>query len=326
MSNHLITRRDSILALGATAAGAFAWNAGIARASVDEAAQPRRRALRVAHLTDVHVEPELRAGEGMAACFHHVQKLSDKPELILTGGDHIMDSFGADDARTTLQWDLWHRVLKGECGVPVRSCIGNHDIWGWDKTNSQSTGNESNWGKRRATDMLHLDERYYAFTQNGWQFVVLDSTQPATTSGDSYCAYLDDAQYDWLERTLAATPAATPIVVLSHIPILSAAAMLFSATERGDFKAGGGLMHTDCAKLKNLFARHSNVKLCISGHLHLCDRVEYNGVTYICNGAVSGNWWKGRHRDCDEGYAVLDLFDDGSFDHEYIKYGWKAAV
>ncbi|MEX2092204.1 MAG: hypothetical protein WD971_05980, partial [Pirellulales bacterium] len=75
-----------------------------------------------------------------------------------------------------------------------------------------------------------------------------------------------------------------------------------------------------------LFAKHPNVKLCISGHLHLLDRVDYNGVTYLCNGAVSGNWWGGRHKDCDEGYAVVDLYDDGTFEHEYVKYGWKAAI
>ena len=85
-------------------------------------------------------------------------------------------------------------------------------------------------------------------------------------------------------------------------------------------------MHTDCMKLKDLFAKHPNVKLCLSGHLHLLDRVDYNGVTYLCNGAVSGSWWNGRHKDCDEGYAVVDLYDDGSFEQEYVKYGWKAAV
>ena len=309
------------------AAGVLLSN-GLGRsAAAESTANPvRRRAIRLAHLTDVHVQPEKRAAEGLASCLHHVQQLADQPQLILSGGDHVMDSFGADDARTSLQWKLWHDAVKKECSLPVHSCIGNHDIWGWDKTGSKTTGDEANWGKRRSTDMLHLDERYSAFTQNGWHIVLLDSTQPPTTENDGYCAYLDDPQYAWLEQTLADTPATTHVLLLSHIPILSAAAMLFSAKERGDFKAGGGLMHTDCEKLKTLFARHPNVKLCLSGHLHLCDRVDYNGVTYLCNGAVSGNWWGGRHEDCDEGYAIVDLYDDGSFDHEYVKYGWKAAV
>jgi len=52
-------------------------------------------------------------------------------------------------------------------------------------------------------------------------------------------------------------------------------------------------MHVDAAKIKDLFAKHKNVKLCLSGHLHLVDRVDYNGVTYLCDGAVCGGWWKG---------------------------------
>jgi hypothetical protein len=53
------------------------------------------------------------------------------------------------------------------------------------------------------------------------------------------------------------------------------------------------------------------------------DRAEYNGVTYICDGAVCGAWWKGNHAECDEGYGVFDLFDDGTFAHRYITYGWQ---
>jgi Icc protein len=71
-----------------------------------------------------------------------------------------------------------------------------------------------------------------------------------------------------------------------------------------DFRVSRPLMYADCMQIKELFDRHPNVKPYLSGHLHSCDRVEYNGVTYLCNGAVCGNWWKGRHHDCDEDYSV----------------------
>jgi hypothetical protein len=326
MNETNITRRESMITLGAAAAGALAWCASPRPSLADAVGPAARRALRVAHLTDVHVEPELRAAEGLVACLQHVQQLADKPQLILTGGDHVMDSFEADDARTTLQWNLWNSLLKSECGIPVHSCIGNHDVWGWEKTRSNTTGKEPNWGKRRATDMLRLSERFYTFSQGGWQFVVLDSVHEPPAGQGGYVGQLDEPQFDWLQKTLRDIPASTPVLVLSHIPILSASAIIWAGQPDGNFEISGGLMHTDCLRLKELFAQHPNVKLCVSGHLHLCDRVDYNGVTYLCNGAVSGNWWKGRHKDCDEGYAVLDLFDDGSFNHQYVKYGWKAAV
>jgi 3',5'-cyclic AMP phosphodiesterase CpdA len=321
-----ITRRDSIISMGSAAAGLVAWSTLPRLANAESSASTRKRAMRVAHLTDLHVQPELRAAEGMGACLRHVQELVDKPDLILTGGDSVMDSFEADDARTALQWKTWSDVLKADCSIPVRSCIGNHDVWGWDKARSKTSGSEPNWGKKRATEMLGLDERYYTFSQEGWQLVVLDSVHSPPAGRGGYTGMLDDEQYDWLARTLRDTPVTTPVLVLSHIPILSAAAVLWAGEKEQDFNISRGLMHTDCVKLKDLFAKHSNVKLCLSGHLHLVDRTDYNGVTYLCDGAVSGNWWKGRHKDCDEGYAVLDLYDDGSFDHQYVKYGWKAAV
>ena len=64
------------------------------------------------------------------------------------------------------------------------------------------------------------------------------------------------------------------------------------------------------------------MKLCISGHIHLIDRVDYNNITYLCNGAVCGKWWRGTYQESPPGYALIDLYNDGSFAHQYIAYGW----
>lgn len=281
------------------------------------------RSLRLAHLTDVHVQPELAADRGLAACLKHVQALDDKPELILCGGDCVMDSFGQTRDRTKLQWDLWHRVLKGECGLPVEACIGNHDVWGWDRKSSGTTGDEPLYGKSWAVEALGLPRRYRSFDRAGWHFVVLDSTQPGARP-NSYTARIDDEQFDWLQKDLEATKKETPVLVLSHIPILSAAVFFDGENSKtGDWQVPGAWMHIDAVKLKDLFVGHPNVKVCLSGHLHLVDRVDYHGVTYLCNGAVCGGWWKGNYHECAPGYAVMDLHPDGSFDRTYIPFGWE---
>lgn len=322
MQHNQFTRRDALRIAGLTALGMT----GVESVALAQQSIPKptsKRSLRIAHLTDVHVQPERRASDGFISCLHHVQSLQDKPELILTGGDSVFDSFEADDARAKLQWDLWTAALKNENGIAVRSAIGNHDIWGGNKIKSRTSGDEPNYGKKRAVEMLHLSERYYAFDQNGWRFIVLDSTQPDGKGG--YVAFLDEPQFDWLRTTLRDTPANMPVLVLSHIPILSITTILWAKQEEDTFNVKTSLMHRDCVEIKSLFAQHPNVKLCLSGHMHLIDRCDYDGVTYLCNGAVSGNWWKGRHKECDEGYGVIDLFDDGMFAHEYVQYGWKAV-
>ncbi len=68
------------------------------------------------------------------------------------------------------------------------------------------------------------------------------------------------------------------------------------------------------------FNQHKNVKLAVSGHIHLTDRVDYNGVSYCCNGAVSGRWWFGKYQHTEAGYAIIDLYDDGSFTNTYVSY------
>ncbi len=283
-------------------------------------AKPRKRLIRVAHITDMHIQPERKAFEGVAQCLHHLQGLADKPELVLTGGDLIMDSFEHDAARTKTLWDLWGKTLKDHCSLPVEHCIGNHDIWGWNKKKSGTTGEEAKWGKRWAMDMMGLDKPYRSFDRNGWRFVVLDSVFP---NGDGYIGKLDDDQHAWLEALLNETPATTPVLVLSHIPILT----ITSITNPKDAvvkKHEGSIseMMSDMPRLVKLFDKHRNVKACLSGHIHEVDKVEFQGVTYLCDGAVCGAWWKGKHKDCTEGYALVDLYDDGTVERTYETYGW----
>ena len=317
------------VAAGAAALGGLPGCAGKGRpapvASVRQT-DARRRVLRVAHLTDVHVQPERAAAEGLAACLRHVQSHADKVDVICTGGDHVMDSLRQDRARTQLQWNLWRDVLKAECSLPVFSALGNHDIWGWDKR-SGTRGDEPLWGKQWGTDALGLDRSYYSIDRGGWHVVFLDSIQPEhdEATRQTYVGGCDDAQFDWLANDLAAVPAATPVMIVSHIPIYSVAALNGDAKDAtGAIRIGKGAVHLDYKRLKNLFRKHPNVKLAVSGHLHHKERIDYAGVSYLCNGAVSGGWWKGVHVDeCDAGYALLNLYDDGSFDHEYVHYGWQ---
>jgi Icc protein len=303
------TRRDVVKA---AAAGLLAGEAGGAAP-----AAAARRGLRVAHLTDVHVQPELGAAQGLRRCLEHACSRSPRPDLILNGGDSIMDAFNKDEARTRAQWAEWHAVLKDFAAVPIRHCVGNHDVWGW-KT-AGLTGAEPRFGKAWALEAFGLEERFYRFEQGGWRFLVLDSTF-RTDAG--YTARLDEPQFEWLRAELAAAPPTQPIAVLSHIPILCGCAFLDGDNEKsGNWVVPGAWMHTDARRIKDLFHRHRNVRAALSGHIHLRDRLDYNGVTYYCNGAVSGGWWKGDYQETGPGYALVDLYDDGSSTCEYLAYG-----
>lgn len=158
--------------------------------------------------------------------------------------------------------------------------------------------------------------------RSGWRFIILDSIHPA--GAHAFTGALDETQRDWLERELKEA-AGRPIIVVSHIPLLTTTVFTYD-THRvagGVTHVPGGWMHLDAAPLHYLLREYPNVKLCLSGHMHLLDRCEVDGVTYICGGAVSGDWWEGNLQMVEEGYGLVDLYSDGSFDYGYVPYGWR---
>jgi 3',5'-cyclic AMP phosphodiesterase CpdA len=303
-------------------AGVVAGAAGIAGCAASGSGGPTHarggKPFRVAHLTDMHVEPERRAGEGYVAALESLEKLSPRPDLIVTGGDHVMDTTFEGSDRSRVQWDVYARAMR-TTKLPVCSILGNHDVFGWGvKDMSERT---AGYGKALAMDRLGLERPYYSFDAGGWHFVMLDSMQRREFS---YTGSLGEEQTEWLAGDLASHRGKRTIV-FSHIPILSVC-VFFDGKDRPGEKAWNvpnQWMHGDARPIVDLLDAN-DVKLAVSGHIHLVDRCAYRGVEFICDGAVSGNWWKGPLQQFPEGYGVIDLWPDGTFEHRYLSYGWKA--
>ena len=319
-----MNRRELLqsLALG-TGAAWWSTTAGPSPLNAAENADGRKRTARLAHLTDIHLYNKRHAAEGLAKALRHVQSLDDPPELLINGGDAVYDALAVDRSELENQWALWKATWAAECALPVKHCLGNHDVWGWDKAGSKTTGNEPGWGKRYSLDQLGLERGYYGFDIGGWRILVLDSL----TADDEtvYRGELDEAQFDWLKNELTVTPATTPIATLSHIPILTVGGVEFQEHVKQDPRKRSMLSHQDATELVHLFRKHPNLKLCLSGHTHLTERVSFSGIDFVNSGAVSGLWWKGDHYHTDEGYNVIDLYDDGTFENEYVSYGWMVG-
>ena len=305
-------RRDIIKKVGAGFAALSLCNRAIAH---QPATATPARSLRIAHLTDVHVQPLVGAAKGFEKCLHHVQGMADKPDLIINGGDAIMEAHGRGQDSVRRQWKLYHDVLQSENALPMLNCIGNHDIWCKEETLASFGA-----GRQWAMDELQMPKRHYSLDKNGWHIVVLDSVQPKS-DGSWYTACLDNEQFDWLANDLKNTPATTPVLVVSHVPILSACVFFDGQRFSGDnWNVPSRWMHSDTVRITSLFREHPNVKAALSGHIHLVDRVDYGGVSYFCNGAVSGAWWFGQYHHTAAGYAVVDLFDDGTVKNTYVNY------
>ena len=282
-----------------------------------DSTRKKNRVLRIAHMTDLHLDSGSRQEEWTRICIDHIQTLDDRPDMIFNGGDTINDALDRSEASVSEQWSIWNRVEQ-EIALPVVHCIGNHDVWGISEAR-----NETRYAKAWAVKELNLENRYYDFEEAGWHFIVLDSTH-LKLDGTWYTARLDEEQFQWLAAKLETIPSNRPVFIFSHIPILCAAAFFDGDNESsGDWQIPGAWVHIDARRIVELIYKHPNVKLAISGHIHLLDEVVYNDVTYYCNGAVSGNWWKGDYHQTPAGYAVINLYEDGTFNREYITYGWS---
>jgi 3',5'-cyclic AMP phosphodiesterase CpdA len=307
---------------GGVLAGCATSNENSPRASRSTAAG----SVRVAHLSDFHIQPELEAPRGVTSCLHHVQSQRQKPELILNTGDCVFETLFADRIRTQTQWDVWNAVIKNECSIPIQHCLGNHDIWGWSQR-SGGKPTDKGYGKQWALDALGLAKPYHAFDFGTWRIIMLDSVQPAKEG--VWETRLDDEQFAWLENELKSTH--QPVLIGSHIPIVSPAVFLDPGKIGGTPEAPALAIrrcHMDVKRIGTLFTKYRGVvKLCISGHLHETDRAEFLGTTFLNNPAVCGDWWKGLHRGIwGEMYTLLDLHPDGTFDVEYVDYGWTPVA
>ncbi len=273
----------------------------------------KKKVLRIAHLTDIHLKNQFNAPERFTKCLHHVQQQSPKVDFVLNGGDIVFDINKENISTINDQWKLSHHIMQSECSLPVHYCLGNHDIW-WNEDDK----GQALYGKQYSMDQLKLVKPYYSFTNSGWKFILLDSVH-LDIDGTWYIGKLGDEQFAWLENELKTTDPAMPVLVMSHIPILTATNLIEDDIVNKWVMTGGD-MHTDTSKIIELFYKYPNVKLCLSGHIHLREKLVYNNVTYLCNGAVSGAWWEGNRRETAPGYGLIDLYADGSFDEQYVNY------
>ncbi len=277
----------------------------------------RKRILRVAHLTDIHVKPELVSETGFSKALHAVNDLKDKPDFIINGGDAIMNSVLATKDLVKKQWHSFHTILNNENSLPIHHCIGNHDVFGW-LTPSITNDKGKNWAK----DELGLNQSYYALNKGNWKIIVLDSIHPRNTI-PGYVAKLDEAQMDWLKNELSISTHQF-ICIVSHIPILSICSFFDGSTPHHNrMNVSDNCMHSDATFLKNLFYQYPNIKTCLSGHIHLVDQLEYLGINYYCNGAVCGSWWEGNYKEFAPAFAIMNLYNDGTTERELHYYDWK---
>ena len=176
-------------------------------------AEAGARGFRFVHLTDLHIQPELGATEGVAKAVQKVLSLEPRPNFIITGGDHIMDGLDVTRERADLQFKLLKEALK-PLEMPIYHTVGNHDIFGWARKDGNSP-KEHGYGKQLFQEKVSAGRTYRSFDFGDWHFILLDSIQPVSPHG--WNAEIDEDQLTWLQQDLSQTGKKRPKIGRAHV-------------------------------------------------------------------------------------------------------------
>jgi Icc protein len=265
------------------------------------------------HLTDTHIQPELHAAAGCKMCFEHARGL--RPDFAIMGGDLVFDAAEQRGDRAKLLFDLYAETMK-RLAMPAYAVIGNHDVFGVAAKSGVSS-DDPGFGKKMFED--RIGPRYRSFDHKGWHFVLLDSIELTSDPGflGPIRGGVDADQLVWLKEDLAKLPPRTPVIVSTHVPLVTGAVGILDGAGRYT-----SLAVRNAREVLDVLWQY-NVKMVLQGHTHITERLTYNGCEFITSGAVSGNWWRGKRLFDWEGYGVIQVKGDQA-SWSYRTYGFKA--
>jgi 3',5'-cyclic AMP phosphodiesterase CpdA len=272
--------------------------------------------LRLIYFTDTHNQPELSANEGTTLALKKIKSL--KPDLCIQGGDHCFDINAVPRERSIMLLDQYQKTEHILDGIPIHHVIGNHDVLGLTPSSGIATSDPL-YGKK-AFEQRFNTKTYRSFDHNGYHFILLDSI--GITPERGYKGFIDPAQLTWLTADLAAISPGTPIVVVTHIPLVSAVFQYVPPGDKFATAPASALLITNSSQVFPLFDGH-NVIAVFQGHTHINETIYWRNVPYITSGAVCGNWWQGPRWGCPEGFTVLEL-SGGQAHWRYEPYGWHS--
>ena len=274
---------------------------------------------RFVFLPCIHLRRDLRSPDGLVSALQAVRRLSPAPDFILTGGDmchNMRDQTLAESVEIT---DLFLKVFQDNCSLPAHYCLGNHDLAAWNKV--AEAAQDPRYGKNLTVRKFGMKDRYYSFDHGPWHFVVLDYLR--VTAPGSFTAEIDPEQLAWFTEDLAGNKP-RPTIVTTHAPVVSAVDLFSDRAKRTDeaLAVPFGRVIGNAPELVEA-AKQGNVRAFIAGHLHLVERLDLLGHSFICSGSVSGHQWNGPRMGTPEGFGVFDCQADGTFGFHYESHGWK---
>ena len=242
--------------------------AGLARAPA-----PQTDTFTFLHVSDPHTS------SANIARLERVRQIAveRKPAFVLITGDLVADALRVGEAEARSQFELYKKTID-TFPMPVRSVLGNHDIFGIERDASKVSADHPLYGKKMFQHYFGPD--YYSFDHGKVHFVVLDTVDVDDTK---YYGHVGEEQLAWIESDLARVRADTTVVAVTHVPLITGALSAWGYRE--GMGAGDTVVEIQGKKVfrhvvnntADVLARFSGARLSLvlGGHTHGHEKLEF---------------------------------------------------
>lgn len=268
------------------------------------------RPMKVVFFTDVHARTEW---ETPAALHRAAEAITaQQADLVICGGDMITEGASSSAAMAAPRWEVYRAMHEAIRPEPV-VVIGNHDLVGVSPSDGSPPADDP---RSEVRARFNLPQTYRSFDRNGYHFILLDSVDNQKGTLE-YRGFIRPEQMDWLRNDLAQVAPGTPIVVVSHVPLLTAVPQ--TTADRNEPVAENSRV-VNRWELMAAFDGHQ-VLAVLQGHSHVENVIRWRKTVFINGGSVCGEWWRGPRKGTPMGFGVLLLHPD-RVEWTYHTYGW----
>jgi hypothetical protein len=272
MNTRFLSRRDW---LKLTAAAAVSINT-LPILGQEKPDQKAPAALSFICVNDLHFSSKNEA-PFFKTMVEEMKAVEPKPKLLLAAGDLV-------DSGTAVQFDAIKEIFA-ESGIMLKVCIGNHD---WASATD-----------KKAFERAFPDSLNYNFEMDGWQFVVLDTTNGVNNQANK----APQATFDWLDANLGKLDKKQPLILMTHYPI------------------GQGVRNRSGSAndILTRFKEH-NFKAAFTAHYHANTEVKY-GDAMIYTGRCCSVKANNHDGSKEKGFVACVAGKDGAVTRKFIQVG-----
>ena len=255
-------------------------------------------------------------GDGRIICYNEelidafiYQMLKEKPDVVIITGDLTYDGSYQNHLELTKKLE---KLVNQDIRVLV--IPGNHDLNNATSKKYLAKGTEKtphltakqyekmyyNFGRGNAMSIDKDSYSYYYQISNDLGIIMIDDNY-YDMKGDTSLTYIGGrikkSTFEWLEKTLkVANEKGIDIIIGSHHNLFQHSTLFISNYQISDHE-----------KLKNLLNKYE-VKLYLSGHMHIQHQNSESGITEVLTGALSIT----PHQ-----YGVVDYYANGNLIYDY---------